>query len=195
MSLFKRKLSDVFKYEKAFKENERDVLTKYFRDEMIHVNFTYPPAKEIELKDMYEIVRRKQPPKTPAEEKMLKQALGTSYREKWNPIMTYGAFLAVRDVYGEEKFEGKLREAYNRAVSNKTELVDEVMLGLCTPAERENSIIEAKEYGIPLWETADLNRKYKQMSEGLKKEVYNIAKKTKVSPTDVVKELIKRGKK
>jgi len=196
MSIFKRKLSDVFKYEKGFSEHEREVLEKHFGDEMIHVGFTYPPAKETDLKVATEEVRKRSPPKTPEEEKMLKQALGTAFREKWDPTMTYGAFNAIKMAYGNEKYEEKLREIYKRARENKRELFEETMLEFCTPEGREASLKEAKQYDVPLWQTAELNRQFKTMSEGLKREVYNIAKKTKAKPVDVVKEIVRQsGKK
>jgi hypothetical protein len=195
MPLFKRKLSEIFKWEKALKGEEREALHKYFGEQMIHAYVTTPQGKEMELKKTFDLIKKRDPPKTPEEEKYLKQAIGTSFREHWNPFMTYGAFKAISSTFGKEKFDEKLRDAYNRARANKRELVDEVMLDFCTPQERETSINEAKEYGLPIWEVADLNSNFKNIDNDLKKEIYSIAKKGDMVPRDVIKMLVEKRKK
>jgi len=195
MPLFKRKLSEIFKWEKALKGEEREALHKYFGEQMIHAYVTTPQGKEMELKNTFDLIKKKDPPKTPEEEKYLKNAIGTSFREHWNPFMTYGAFKIISSTFGKEKFDEKLREFYNKARANKHQLADEVMLEFCTPEEREISIREAKEYDLPIWEVAELNRAFKNMDGDLKKEVYKIAKEKNVLPSEVVKEIVKQYEK
>lgn len=195
MPLFKRKLSDVFKWEKALKGEEREALHKYFGEQMIHAYVTTPEGKEIELKNTFDLIKKKDPPKTPEEEKYLKNAIGTSFREHWDPFMTYGAFKAISSTYGKEKFDEKLKDVYNRARANKRQLVDEVMLDLCTPQEREVSLREAGEYGLPIWEVADLNSNFKNIDKDLKKEVYTLAKKGNMTPREIIKMIVEKYKK
>jgi hypothetical protein len=200
MTLFKKKMTPEefwnkeFNWEKSLRGLEIEALNKHFSENMIHA-YVRTPEVDKHVLLVYDFLKKKVPPKTPEEEKHLKNALATAYREGWEPHLTYGAFKGLSERVGREKFDEKLRELYNKAKASKRQLVDEVMLDFCTPQEKEMSIREAKESELPLWEVAEFNATFKNINSDLKKEIYSMAKYGHIRPVEAARIIVEKYKK
>lgn len=184
MGLFKRKIKQI-------EPEEMLMLEKQMEEQGIRAVPVNPEMKDIlekgyrkQLEALKEII------KTPEDKKLYKIASMVAFKEGWLPTRTYDAM----KLEGEDKF----KEIYQRAKANKMEILDETRLELCPPQQREQVLKDAKEYSIPINQMAEFYTLLPNVSDKLKKAVFEHAGKFKRHPiitlNQIAEEMEKRKK-
>ena len=166
--------------------DEVTAINKHFSENMMHNVFVGPVIKKKVLVPNYKNHLRQYKITDPADQKLYKKAMATAERERWYPYLTYQALKIYQNMEGGEK---KLKEVYDRARANKTELFDQILMEKIKPEEKESAMRDAKKYGLDFRDVARFNHEFGEIDPKIKDELFRKAKESKKYAGDVLREL------